>query len=269
VLWEGPDAVEDVSKISASSLKGPPAIPKKPVVAAPGPEPEPHAASDSAEDPDSEDEYVADGLKGKGSAVGKVRSRSTLRVCSPAYPSSKRRRARRLSFSSESGSESSGAERSGRSRKPASPGASKGHLKRKAQKAHPPPPKRKKAADSDATEDPARAFCLGKLEGVFHDIFLRYPHVRTETTDGGPSVVEKKAEDLSEEEKAKVEEEAKQFATDLEQCVYDIYSEPDKQGRPSAGGKYKYVVFVFLPLLRIVLTFYRVAGIVSECCNLI
>ncbi|KAJ7116022.1 hypothetical protein C8R44DRAFT_555763, partial [Mycena epipterygia] len=92
---------------------------------------------------------------------------------------------------------------------------------------------------SDANDDPARAFCLGKLEGVFRDIFLRYPHVRAENTEEGASVVEKKLEDLTEEEKAKVEEEAKQFATDLEQCVYDIYSEPDKQGKPSAGGRYK------------------------------
>jgi hypothetical protein len=249
VLWEGPDAVEDVSK---TSLKGAPtAAAKKVVVAqAPGPEPElePPADADSAEDPSSEDEYVADSLKAKGSTgvAPKVRSSHPLLLYSPvAYPSLQRRRARRLSFSSEeSGSDESEAGNSGRSRKPASPGASgKGQLKRKAQtqKARAPPPKRKREASSDASDDPARAFCLGKLEGVFHDIFLRYPHVR----DGG-SAVEKKTEDLTEEEKAKVEEEAKQFATDLEQCVYDIYSEPDKQGKSSAGGKYKYVFAIFL-----------------------
>ncbi|KAJ7091389.1 hypothetical protein B0H15DRAFT_835841 [Mycena belliarum] len=213
MLWEGPDAVEDPSKISFSNQSAP----KK--IVAPGPEPDLRPLSDSAEDPSSEDEYVADGLKAKGSAVGK------------------RRRARRLSFSSESGSESSSPEHNGRSRRPTSPGASKSHLKRKAQKAHPPPPKRKKA--SDAADDPARAFCLGKLEGVFRDIFLRYPHVHAQTEEGGASVVETKVEELTEEEKVKVEDEAKQFATDLEQCVYDIYSEPDKQGRQAAGGKYK------------------------------
>ncbi|KAJ6591535.1 hypothetical protein DFH09DRAFT_1273453 [Mycena vulgaris] len=216
MLWEGPDAVEDASKVSSSNLKGPSTVAPTKIVAPP--EPELRPLSDSAEDPSSEDEYVADSLKAKGAG-------------------GKRRRARRLSFSSESGSESSSPENNGRARKAGSPGTSKSHLKRKAHKAHAPPPKRKKA--SEATEDPARVFCLGKLEGVFHDIFLRYPHVRTEDADGGTSVVEMKAEDLSEEEKAKVEEEAKQFATDLEQCVYDIYSEPDKQGRPSAGGKYK------------------------------
>ncbi|KAJ6581495.1 hypothetical protein B0H19DRAFT_508904 [Mycena capillaripes] len=219
MLWEGPDAVEDFSKIPQANLNAASSAATKKVVLTPGPEPEPEPpapASDSAEDPDSEDEYVADGLKTKGS---------------------KRRRARRLSFSSESGSESSGPENNGRSRKPASPGASRGQLKRKAQRAHAPPPKRKREASSDASDDPARAFCLGKLESVFRDIFLRYPHVR-EDASGGP-LVEKKPEDLTEDEKAKVEEAAKQFATDLEQCVYDIYCEPDKQGKPSAGGKYK------------------------------
>ncbi|KAJ6610202.1 hypothetical protein B0H10DRAFT_2061219, partial [Mycena sp. CBHHK59/15] len=220
MLWEGPEAVEDISKISASNRNE--NAPSK--TAAHGPEPEPPVAFDSAEDPSSEDEYVADNPKAKST--------------------SKRRRARRLSFSSESGSDSASADDTGRSRsrrtsgKPASPGPSKGHLKRKAQKAHPPPPKRKKAT-SDAADDPARTFCLGKLEGVFREIFLRYPHVHAEGADEDASAVEKKAEDLTEEEEAKVEEEAKQFATDLEQCVYDIYSEPDKLGRPSAGGKYK------------------------------
>ncbi|KAJ7155369.1 hypothetical protein C8R43DRAFT_1065913 [Mycena crocata] len=217
MLWEGPDAVEDISKIPSTNQNG--TAPKKKVTVVSTPVAEPPAHSDSAEDPDSEDEYVVDA---KGST------------------SAKRRRARRLSFSSESGSESSSAENNGRSRKPASPGGSKGHLKRKAPKANPPPSKRKRAV-SDAGDDPARAFCLGKLEAVFRDIFLRYPHVRTENAE----VVEKKAEDLTEDEKAKVEEEAKQFATDLEQCVYDIYAEPDKQGKPSAGGKYKYVAFTF------------------------
>ena len=166
------------------------------------------------------------------------------RICT-SLPSSQRR-ARRLSFSSESGAESSAAENNGRSRKVASPVAGNGQLKRKAQKPHPPPAKRKKEVP-EANDDPARAFCLGKLEIVFRDIFLRYPNVlRTESVDGEPSAVEK-TEELTEAEKAKVEEEAKQFATELEQCVYDIYSEPDKQGKPSAGGKYKYVPWVILP----------------------
>lgn len=142
----------------------------------------------------------------------------------------KRRRARRLSISSESGSDDDGKKRK----------SGKSNLKRKAveRPAHPPASKRKKSTSSTPAADPARAFCLGKLEGVFHEIFLRYPHV---------AGVEKKLEELSEGEKAKVEEEAKQFATDLEQCVYDIYSETDQTGKTSAGSNYKYVSFFFLP----------------------
>ncbi|KAJ7043631.1 hypothetical protein C8F04DRAFT_1366635 [Mycena alexandri] len=234
MLWEGPDAVEDASK--TTSLIGASATATAPKKEALDPPDSPE------EDPDTEDdEYVADKTKGS-----KVRSRLSPPIYSPeADPSPQRRRARRLSFSSEeSGSDDDASEKGGRARKPASPGASssngRSQLKRKAAaKAHAPPPKRKKAsasASGDATDDPARAFCLGKLEGVFRDIFLRYPHVRA-GGEGPP--VEKKAEELSEEEKAGVEGEAKQFATDLERCVYDTYSEPDKQGKPSAGGKYK------------------------------
>ncbi|KAJ7180665.1 hypothetical protein C8R46DRAFT_1070186 [Mycena filopes] len=220
MLWEGPDAVEDTSKTSLNRTT----VPKK-EKAPTGPAPDPLLHYDSPEeDPDSEDdEYVAE-TRGSGAA-------------------GKRRRARRLSFSSEESGSDDASEKGGRTRKPASPGASssnsRNQLKRKAAaKAHAPPPKRKKETPSsgEATDDPARAFCLGKLEGVFRDIFLRYPHVRA-GGEGPP--VEKKPEELSEEEKAVVEEEAKQFATELERCVYDIYSEPDKQGKTSAGGKYK------------------------------
>ncbi|KAF7309785.1 Transcription elongation regulator [Mycena indigotica] len=152
--------------------------------------------SESDKDPDSDDEYMADRAK--------------------------RRRARRLSISSDS--EHSGSEKNSRLRKRSSPSASK---KRKAPKSNQPPAKRKKQEQ----DDPARSFCLGKLEAVFRDIFLRYPHV--------PSGGEKKQEDLTETEKAQLEEDAKQFAVDLEQCVYDLYCEPDKMGRNCAGAKYK------------------------------
>lgn len=53
--------------------------------------------------------------------------------------------------------------------------------------------------------------------------------------------MDKKLEDLREDEKTKIVDEANKFATDLEQCVYDIYSEPDAKGKPHAGSKYKYV----------------------------
>lgn len=56
---------------------------------------------------------------------------------------------------------------------------------------------------------------------------------------------DKNFDELTDSEKAKVEEEASKFATELEQCVYDIYSEPDGRGKIHAGSKYKYVIYVF------------------------
>ncbi|KAK7012207.1 transcription elongation regulator [Favolaschia claudopus] len=221
MLWEGPEAVEDVGFSSRSSNPKQPAVKKEKIDKAPFDEPE--SADD---DPSSEDDYVMD--RGQGT-------------------SSQRRRARRLSFSDESGGSDSDSEVSGRAKRK-SPGAK--NLKRKAaasshshSKAHAPPPKRKRGESTTsasglgpgASEDPIREFCLKKFTDMFHDIFLRYPYVRDE--QGIPK--EKVQMDLSEEENAQVEEAAKQFANELEQCVYGIYSEPDKRGSPSAGPKYK------------------------------
>ncbi|KAF8892270.1 hypothetical protein BD779DRAFT_1511945 [Infundibulicybe gibba] len=156
-----------------------------------------------------------------------------------------RRRVRRPSYHSESESSDADGGRVSRRRVGASPGLST-QLKRKTSHASqlPPPSKRKKPSDVKATDDPARKYCLGKLEEVFRDIFLRYPHVRgkRDTAEGGgdeENIIQKPLQELTEDEKGALLEEAKQFAMDLEQCVYDIYSEPDKQGMPSAGGKYK------------------------------
>ena len=83
-------------------------------------------------------------------------------------------------------------------------------------------------------------------------MFRRYPHVRFETTDENMDVndskgkiIPKKIGELSEEEMEALINEANQFAQDLENCIYDIYSEPDKQGNVIAGGKYKYVRPIF------------------------
>jgi len=85
-------------------------------------------------------------------------------------------------------------------------------------------------------EDVARKFCLGKLQQLFCSIFLKYPH--TAVTEGG-NRLELKEEELSDEDKTRLEEEAKAFAAELEQCVFDMYCEPDKYGKPSVGPKYK------------------------------
>ncbi|KAF9482544.1 hypothetical protein BDN70DRAFT_417191 [Pholiota conissans] len=131
-----------------------------------------------------------------------------------------------------------------------------GHLKRKATNAtrssSPPLSKRKKSGD--AGDDPARKYCLSKLEELFKDVFLRYPHVHVPASDGDESkpedlrtgeehlkttIVPKKIEELSDEEKEDLIKESQQFSRDLEVCIFEIYAEPDKSGHPHAGGKYK------------------------------
>jgi hypothetical protein len=109
-----------------------------------------------------------------------------------------------------------------------------------------PPSKKKKATSVIGTDDPTRRYCLGKLEDILRDVFIRYPHVplTDEAEEEGQAVklVEKARAELTDKEKIQLSEQANRFATELEQCIYDIYSEPDKQGEPHAGGKYKYVI---------------------------
>ena len=164
------------------------------------------------------------------------------------------RRTRQFSSESESDSDNeTGRRRLSRIKGSPSASATHGHLKRKAANVSESSPPSKKKKSSDAVEDPARKYCLGKLEELFRDVFLRYPHVRSETTGedmdvNDSTIIPKKIEELSEKEMEALINEAKQFARDLESCVYDIYSEPDKQGNVHAGGKYKYVALSFLKL---------------------
>ena len=44
---------------------------------------------------------------------------------------------------------------------------------------------------------------------------------------------------LPEEEKSALEQKVKSFVNELEHCMMETYAEPDKTGKPSAGGKYK------------------------------
>ena len=173
------------------------------------------------------------------------------------------RRTRHVSSDSESDSANeTGRRRLSRIKGSPSTATQLGHLKRKAANVSESSPPSKKKKSSDAVEDPARKYCLGKLEELFRDVFLRYPHVRSETTDedmdlndSKGKIISKKIEELSEKEMEALIDEAKQFARDLEGCVYDIYSEPDKQGNVHAGGKYKYVALSFPKTLSVQLTF--------------
>ncbi|KAG6332199.1 hypothetical protein ID866_6892, partial [Astraeus odoratus] len=223
VQWENPVVHQDVPDTGSSKSIDEQRPPTPPPALLP---------SESEEDQDSEDEYVAEPVKVKGKG-------------------SSRHRARRLSGSSDSdeGSDGRGGQapsrRSAVSDRKASP-ATGSHLKRKSTTAsHTPAAKRKKAADAPTTveDDPARKYCLGKLQEMFFPIFLRYPHA--DAPNGSGNKVELPPDNLSDEDKQRLENEARVFASELEQCVFDIYAEPDKHGKPSVGSKYKSVVASF------------------------
>ena len=116
--------------------------------------------------------------------------------------------------------------------------------------------KRKRAESSSttasATEDAARKYCLGKFSEMFTGIFMQYPYVYPEgnakpeegAEEGAErkkaTAVERKPEELTEEEKTQLRERASAFAAEVEHAVFDTYAEPDRHGKPGAGVKYKY-----------------------------
>ncbi|KAI9431373.1 hypothetical protein H4582DRAFT_1858968 [Lactarius indigo] len=111
--------------------------------------------------------------------------------------------------------------------------------------------KRKRAESSSTTmsavEDAARKYCLGKLSEMFAGIFLRYPYVQQKSEgredEGEGEVpgefVQRKAEELSDEEKTQAKERAAAYAAEVEHAVFETYAEPDKYGKLGAGTKYK------------------------------
>lgn len=108
--------------------------------------------------------------------------------------------------------------------------------------------KRKRTESLSVTEDATRKYCLGKFAEMFMRIFVQYPYVHPEGNaeeeeDAGrkKATVERNPEELTEEDKTRLRERASAFATEVEQAVFDMYAEPDKNGKPSAGVKYKYV----------------------------
>ena len=83
------------------------------------------------------------------------------------------------------------------------------------------------------------------MQELFRQIFTRYPFLaqHDEGDEAGERGLQpdKKPEELTLEEKEQLEAKANQFGIELENCVYELYSEPDKSGKPVVGGKYKYV----------------------------
>lgn len=52
--------------------------------------------------------------------------------------------------------------------------------------------------------------------------------------------MDNKPEDLTAEEKEQIEAKASRFAADLEECIFELYAEPDAKGKHTVGTKYKY-----------------------------
>ncbi|KAF7356595.1 Transcription elongation regulator [Mycena venus] len=200
--WEGPDAVEEISNsnlkiskaggsasLNGSSSRSTPA----PVATKRGPKPEPAETEEAAEEAPEED--LSSGSEDEDEYVAKTRGAGA-----------KRRRARRLSFSDESGGSGNSDSDSDADadRKPAT-------LKRKAtgsQKPAPPPAKRKKeSSKSKSTGGGVGGPCARVLPRQARGHFPGY-------------IPEVSAQELSEAEKAQVEDKAKQFAKELEQEKY-------------------------------------------------
>ncbi|KAI0644219.1 hypothetical protein C8Q79DRAFT_974759 [Trametes meyenii] len=104
-------------------------------------------------------------------------------------------------------------------------------------------PSKRPRSESTAGEDAVRKYCLGKLQELFCQIFVRYPFLHSSSDAGSGSELElhplKKPEELTSEEKEQLEAKAKLFGNELEQSIYELYSELDKQGKQVAAGKYK------------------------------
>jgi len=128
-------------------------------------------------------------------------------------------------------------------------------LKRKQSVAEGNPPAKKSKTSGGASDDPTRMYCLGKLQEIFSNIFLTFPYfppedsVKIEDVADGPDPNVKRSvsdegftkttAELTDEEKAHLEERAKAYAAQVEAAVFEAHNEPDKAGIPSAAGKYK------------------------------
>jgi hypothetical protein len=86
---------------------------------------------------------------------------------------------------------------------------------------------------------------LNKLEELFVPIFSRYPYLPI-NNEGEP--VLREVNSLGDEEKQAVEKTAKAYAHDVEAAMFDFYAEPDKSGKPTVAGRYKYMFLACLVL---------------------
>jgi hypothetical protein len=95
----------------------------------------------------------------------------------------------------------------------------------------------KSKAKDDFVLDPTRKYCLGKLREVLLPIFVQFANI-SQVSDGERSE-DALTTEFDEERKKMAEEQGGVYVQDLEQCLFEIFGEPDKYGHKTAGGKYK------------------------------
>ncbi|KZS94341.1 hypothetical protein SISNIDRAFT_484570 [Sistotremastrum niveocremeum HHB9708] len=200
VEWEGPEVLKEV---------------EAPLPVAPPSPPESHTNNDSSDEEEplgSGDEYIEEDQNKK-----------------PGLSNAKKPKPRVIQESSDDAELSDAAE----SLKSATRSKAKS-LKRKA-----PDPvgssKRKKSesGSSKPSDDPLRKYCLGKLHGILHPIFEKYHEADSEGSEQNDTSAN------DDEKTNRIGAAAGRFVEELEQCLFDIYSEPDKNGKKAASGKYR------------------------------
>lgn len=72
---------------------------------------------------------------------------------------------------------------------------------------------------------------------MLRPVFLRYPQVTVD--DESDNKVELSANDFTDQDKERLQNEADVFASELEECLFELYGEPDKHGKQGVGPKYK------------------------------
>ncbi|OJT02887.1 hypothetical protein TRAPUB_6557 [Trametes pubescens] len=230
-VWEGPEAVQEVLV------------------------PNDHASTPSSSTRSKKKSTAKQvAPKVKAEALG---SSSESEAYSPRPEAAPKTRARRQAYKSDDESDSGASHRATSPKrlrhtgvapkepaphKQPSPAVTTQQKRKQSASSQPQPPSKRPRSESTSGDDAIRKYCLGKLHELFCQIFTRYPFLPSaegEHERSGELVPDKKPEELTLEEKEQLETKARQAGTDLEQSIYELYAEPDKQGKQVAAGKYK------------------------------
>ncbi|KAI0084453.1 transcription factor S-II, central domain-containing protein [Irpex rosettiformis] len=225
--WEGPEAVEELSNGHINPVLLIKPKDEKAVLR--------HEEPEESSDDGTEDEYVEEEVTRK-----KGKRRAHVPSSDSEGPSEHSRKSKSTAKNTRRGSALTVITK--RRSASGSPGPNSPAMKRRKSTVSHEPASKRKRSESLATPgggaDAARKYCSTKLQDIFVDIFLNYPVLQEPAED--ELIVMKKREDLTPEEKQTLEEKGRRFATELEECVFNTYSEPDtKTGHPVVGMKYK------------------------------